>query len=47
MNEYPGESSKKLRKKKWKQREALVQVHVVHPDPKKSQNFIFHVVVGK
>lgn len=47
MNEYTGESPKKLRKKKWKQREALVQVNMVHPDPKKSQIFIFPVVVGK
>ena len=46
MNEYTGESPKKLRKK-WKQREALVQVNMVHPDPKKSQIFIFSVVVGK
>ena len=47
MNENTRESPKKLRKKKWKQREALVQVYMVHPDPKKSQIFIFPVVVGK
>lgn len=41
MNEYTGESPKKLRKKKWKQREALVQVHIEHPDPKKITNFYF------
>ena len=41
MNEYTGESPKKLRKKKWKQREALVQVNMVHPDPKKITNFYF------
>ena len=40
MNENTRESPKNLRKKKWKQREALVQVHMVHPDPKKSQIFI-------
>lgn len=41
MNEYTGESPKKLRKKKWKQGEALMQVHMVHPDPKKITNFYF------
>lgn len=47
MNEYTGESPKKLRKKKWKQREALVQCILNILIQKRSQIFIFPVVVGK